>query len=494
MHLSLRPWLGLTTTLSLLAVGSASAQTLESAIRNLGSADTRSVQIAGSGNTFQFGQAPDPSLPWPRFELKRYTADIDYERAAARVQIQRIQAVEAGRLRPVPVEQRVDQYVAGPLAWNLPTASASAGGGAPAAVPQSAAARERAAEIWATPQGFLRAAAAHKARSKALKGGGREIRFKLDGRYRFVGHINSRHEVERVRTWIDNPVLGDTLVETRFSKYQTFEGRPFPTRIERIQGGHPVLDLQVSEVRFNAGAAISVPSEIANAVRAPLLVKADPLADGVFYLTGGSHHSVLIEQKDHLVIVEAPLDEERSLAVIAKAREIAPGKPIRYLVNTHAHFDHSGGLRTFVAEGATIVTPQANIPYYRQAWSAPRTLKPDLLAGKGRKPAFIGIDGKQVLSDGQRSIEVHSIVGSGHSDAFALVYLPAEKILVEGDAYTPTAASVPPPARPNPFSVNLHDNILRLGLNVERIAALHGPRVVTLADLRTAIGEPASAP
>lgn len=488
MSFPLRSALGASVVLSLLAGGAAQAQTLQSAVRALDAAGTRSIQLTGSGSWFQFGQAPDPSLPWPRFELSRYVADIDYEKASARVQISRIQALEPGRLRPAPVEQKVDQYVSGPVAWNLPTA-APAGGGAPVPQAQPAAVAERQAELWSTPQGFLRAALAHKAKSRPLKGGGSELSFSLDGRHRFVGQINARNEVEVVRTWVDNPVLGDTLVETRFSAYRDFGGIPFPGRIERSQGGHPVLDLQVNDVRVNGAAAPEVPPEVASATRQVPVVKVDKLADGVFYLTGGTHHSVLIEQSDHLVVVEAPLNEERSLAVIAKAKETVPGKPIKYLINTHAHFDHSGGLRTFVNEGAVIVTPKANVAYYRKAWSAPRSLSPDGLARSRKGAVFAEVDGKRVLSDGKRSIEVHSIVGSGHSDAFALVYLPGEKVLVEGDAFTPTAANVPAPARPNPYSVNLYENIRKLGLEVEQIAALHGPRVVTLADLRTAIGE-----
>ncbi|MFI3120628.1 MAG: MBL fold metallo-hydrolase, partial [Methylococcaceae bacterium] len=164
--------------------------------------------------------------------------------------------------------------------------------------------------------------------------------------------------------------------------------------------------------------------------------------------------------------------------------------PIKYLVNTHAHFDHAGGLRTFVDEGATIVTLQPNQFYYEKVWLAPHKINPDRLA-KSQKPAqFESFSGKHVLSDGKRNIEIHSIAGNGHNDAFVLVYLPNEKILVEADAYTPTAANVPPPASPNPYSVNLYRNIQELNLDVGQIAALHGPRVVTPADLRTAIGQP----
>ena len=139
-------------------------------------------------------------------------------------------------------------------------------------------------------------------------------------------------------------------------------------------------------------------------------------------------------------------------------------------------------------EGATIVTHQMNRPYYEQAWAAPRTLNPDRLAQSKKSAMFDTFTDKQVLTDGKRSIEIYPIAGSGHNDAFALVYLPAEKILVEADAYTPAAANAPPPAAPNPFSVNLNDNIQRLKLDVRQIAALHGPRLTTMADLRGAIG------
>lgn len=488
MRKAILPFIGVTAALSFVASAPVSARSLQAAAKAFDVAGVQSIQFAGTGRWFQFGQAPDPSLAWPRFDVSRYVADIDYTAASARVQITRSQTIEAGRLRPAPVEQRVDQYVSGPYAWNLPT-TAPAQGTVPAAVPQPAAVAERAAEIWATPQGFLKAALANHARATTRAGGSSEVSFALEGKYRFVGTLNARNQVERVRTWIDNPVLGDTLVETRFSDYRDFGGVRFPARIERSQGGHPVLELQVAEVRLNPAVSITVPQEVASAPAPVIKVLASPLAEGVYFLTGGTHHSVAIEQKDHIVVVEAPLNEERSLAVIAKVKETIPGKPIKYLINTHAHFDHAGGLRTFVDEGAIIVTPHANRAYFEKAWATPRKLSPDRLARSGKPARFETFSGKHVLSDGKRSIEIHPLTGSGHSDAFAFIYLPAEKILIEADAYTPTAAGVPAPASPNPYSVNLYDNIQKLKLDVEQIAALHGPRVVTLADLRTAIGQ-----
>jgi glyoxylase-like metal-dependent hydrolase (beta-lactamase superfamily II) len=248
------------------------------------------------------------------------------------------------------------------------------------------------------------------------------------------------------------------------------------------------LDLQVAEVKLNPRVDLPVPTEVTAAPPA-ITVTSNPLAPGVYYFTGGTHHSVVIEQRDHVVVVEAPLSEERSLAVIAKVRELIPAKPIKYLINTHVHFDHSGGLRTFVDAGAIIVTAKANQAYYEKAWAAPRSLAPDRLAQSKKVAKFETFSNQHTLSDGQRKIELHEISGSGHNDAFALVYLPAEKILVEADAYTPTAANVPPPAVANPYSVNLYENIVKRKLDVVQIAALHGPRVASLADLRAFIGQ-----
>jgi glyoxylase-like metal-dependent hydrolase (beta-lactamase superfamily II) len=412
--------------------------------------------------------------------VSSYSATINYETAAAHVQITRKQAIEAGRLRPAPVEQKADQYVNGALSWNI--------GGTPvAAQPQPAAVEERAAEIWTTPQGFLRAATANKAASKSIKGG-TEVSFNL-GKYRYVGTINKQDQVVNVQTWIDNPILGDTAYETTYSDYKAFNGVNFPTHIVRKLGGYPVLDLNVDSVSINAEAKISVPPEVSSAGAPKITVTSEQLAPGVFYLKGGTHHSVAIEQKDYVVLVEAPLNEARSEALIAKIKEIIPNKPITTLINTHQHFDHSGGLRTFVDEGATIVTHQLNKPYYEKAWAAPHTINPDRLAQSHKAAKFQTFTDSKILTDGRRVIEIHQITGSGHNDAFALVYLPGEKILIEADAFTPTAVGAPLPSPVNPYTVNLYDNIKRLNLDVQQIAALHGPRVTTLADIKEAIGQ-----
>jgi glyoxylase-like metal-dependent hydrolase (beta-lactamase superfamily II) len=465
------------------------AGTMQAATESLGVAELRSIEYSGTGKWFQFGQAASPTLPWPAFDVSSFTATINYETPAARVQMERIQVVEPNRQRPAPVTQRPVQAVSGSHAWNLtPPPGSAPGTPATTAQPQPAAVEERTMEIWTTPHGFLKAAAANNATSQAVEGGS-DVSFTVGGKYRYAGRINAQNQVERVQTWIDNPVLGDTPVELRYSDYRDFGGVMFPGRIVRTQGGYPVLELTVASVTANPALDLPVPENVRSFTPPPVNVEVEKLASGVYYVRGGSHHSVAIDQRDHIVVVEAPQDEARSLAVIAKVKETIPGKPIRYLVNSHVHFDHSGGVRTYVAEGATIVTHELNKPYYERAWAAPRTLNPDTLAKASKPATFETFTDKHVLTDGKRTIEVHHIAGNGHNDAFAMVYLPAEKILMEVDAWAPLAPNAPPPPAPSPFAINLYENIQKRKLDVRQIAALHGPRVATLAELRAAVGQ-----
>lgn len=475
-------------TVASLACSRTEPGTLQAATEALGVAELKSIEYAGGGKWFQFGQAANPALPWPAFDVKSFTATINYDTHAARVQMERIQVVEPNRQRPTPVPQRPVQVVSGTYAWNLVPAPGAAPGAAPASQPQPAAVEERTMEIWTTPHGFLKAAAANNATSQPAEGGS-DVSFTIGGKYRYTGRINAQNHVERVRTAIDNPVLGDTLVEITYSGYRDFQGVMFPGRIVRTQGGYPVLDVTVSSVTANPAVDLPVPESVRAFTPPPVNVDVEKLANGVYYFKGGSHHSLVIDQRDHIVVVEGPQDEARSLAVIAKVKETIPNKPIRYLVNTHVHFDHSGGLRTYVAEGATIVTHEMNRPYYEQAWQAPRTLNPDALAKASKPAVFETFRDKHVLTDGKRSIEVHLIAGNGHNDAFAMVYLPSEKILSMVDAWAPLPPNAPPPAAPSPFATNLYENIQRLKLDVRQIAALHGPGVATIADLRNAVGQ-----
>ena len=195
----------------------------------------------------------------------------------------------------------------------------------------------------------------------------------------------------------------------------------------------------------------------------------------------------LIEMSDHLVLVESPLYDARAAAVLAEARKLVPGKPIRFVINSHHHFDHAGGLRAAVAQGATILTSAAAKGPFERAFGNPNRISPDLLARSGRSANIIGVLGIYELSDDTRRIEVHEIDASIHAAGLLMVYLPKERILIEADAYTPQSAGMPPPTLPNANNLNLVQNIERLGLSVDLILPLHG-RMVPMRELYAAIG------
>jgi len=196
----------------------------------------------------------------------------------------------------------------------------------------------------------------------------------------------------------------------------------------------------------------------------------------VWFLGGGSHNSLAVEFRDFMAVVDGPLSEERSLAVIAEVQKLVPGKPIRYVVNTHHHFDHSGGLRTYVAEGATIITHQGNRAFYENVvfHPGPRTLQPDRLSLVPRAPVFETVNQKYVLSDGVRTMDVHLVQGLGHAQGMLVAHLPKEKILVNADLYSPPAQGAQPPTQPTAASIVLNNNIRRLNLDVAQHVPIHG--------------------
>src|SRR5208282_5946773 len=102
--------------------------------------------------------------------------------------------------------------------------------------------------------------------------------------------------------------------------------------------------------------------------------------------------------------------EEHSLRLAAKIKELVPSKPLKYVVNTHVHFDHSGGLRTFAAQGVTIVTQDLSKAYYEKVWANPHTIKPDEPAKAGKPAQFETFKDKTVLgADGPHKIEIYRL-------------------------------------------------------------------------------------
>jgi glyoxylase-like metal-dependent hydrolase (beta-lactamase superfamily II) len=349
------------------------------------------------------------------------------------------------------------------------------------------------------------------------------------------GYINDQGLVEKVETMIDTGMLGDTKWEATFSNYKDFGGVKFPTSIVQRQGGPRILEMAVTDVKVNQpvdltpparggrggpggpgaakgkgappefagdgkgkggpGAAKGGPGGFGGGRGAPAAVEAEDLGGGFWLITGG-YGAVVADFKDYIVVIEGPSGDMRADQIIGEAKRLVPGKAIKYVINTHAHFDHSQGLRDFVAQGATIITNQGNKGYFEKALATPHTLVPDNLQKMNPKPKikveYVG-DIKKI-TDGTHEIDLYKVMNSTHNSAMLMAYLPKQKVLIEADEFnvlnpTPTA----PVANPNQYQVNLLANIERLHLDVDRIIPVHLPnpatRKVSLQELKFSAGK-----
>jgi glyoxylase-like metal-dependent hydrolase (beta-lactamase superfamily II) len=436
---------------------------------------TKTFQFTANGQAFWVGQNINPAAPWPRYFVKSFTRVYDFTAGAMRDEMVRM-AAETTTVGPE--EQRIS-LVSGDYAWDVAGKETRA---------RSHEANAFAHEIVISPHGILRAAFANNANVTTKTIEGRQmtvISFTVQGKHKVVAYANDQNAIEKVESSYGHPVAGDMKVVTHYGPYRDFAGVKFPTKIIQYQDDLPSLNLTVTAVRANPPVNIEVPSNVRSQ---PVTVKSEKVGDGVWFIGGGSHNSVLVEMKDYLVVVEAPLGDLQSSAVMGEVKKLVANKPIKYLVNTHHHFDHSGGVRAFAAEGVTIVTHELSRPYYEKALANTWNLSPDRLAKSKKKPVFQTMGDNMVLTDGTRSVELYQIIRDPHHDGIIMAYLRKEKLLIQADAFSPRAVGAEPPKVPNPRSVNLEANVRRLNLDVDRIVPIHGI-IVPYGELLAAIGK-----
>ena len=454
----------------------------------MGTTSLESIQYSGTGSTNPTGQAYTSGGPWPRFTVTKYVMSVNYAVPVMRQELIRIDdqvptrgggagpfnpATGQGSIRPIPGDIIQNQTIDGRTEVG-------------------------AINIWLTPHGFLKGAAANAATAKSSTvDGKRVVSFVAFGKYTVTGTLSDRSLVERVETRMDVSFTGDTLFEGIYSEYRDFGGVKFPMHIVQRQGGYPTLELRVADVQPNSPAAREVRSNPPRGGGPPATPGAaaseaargepEKIADGVWFMTPGAEGSILVEFNDYLVLVEAPGNDAQTMATIADVKRMRPGKPIKYVVNTHHHADHAGGLRAYVAEGIPIITHDTHKRYYeQQIFRNPHTLNPDRLARAPRAPVIEAAGDKRVLTDGSMTMEIHLMRGQPHSEGLLMVYIPKEKLLIQADAFAPRPGAKPLPA-PSPYTVNLVDNIARLKLDVARVVHVHGG-ITPFADVLKAAG------
>jgi glyoxylase-like metal-dependent hydrolase (beta-lactamase superfamily II) len=287
---------------------------------------------------------------------------------------------------------------------------------------------------------------------------------------------------------------GDVTQEFIFRDYTAVGGVKIPMgRIVR-RGGEIVQDFKLSDVQINTHPAESaferpqgfedLPAN--NPTPTPIVVE---LAKDVYLVqdAANGYNVMFVAMNDHILVAEAPLNDGTSKRVMAKIKETIPNKPIKYIVTTHFHDDHSGGVRTYLGEGATLITTPGNKGYFEKMAQAVRTIAPDSLTLKPRQPVIETVQNmKRVFTDDAHTIEVYDIGPGPHTKEMLIVYLPKEKIVFQGDLLNLPQAGTTIITPGNETTAHFADRLKALGLAVEKIAAVHG-RTGTMDDLRVAI-------
>jgi len=491
------------------------APVLAAASAAIGEQSLRCVTFSGTGYSGPVGQTFENAVnvDWPRSELANYTRTINWDAGTSKETFDRKPGNNPaswkyglGWVGGTPTQRNVRQthIVNGRLAWHMD------GDGPPVAVPPEMAEIYQ-LDIWLTPHGFLKAARMPGANPRALwrweqLEKGRDgnvvspekvhvVGITVLGKYRVDATINSQNIITRIKTTVNENVLGDFNIEQESTDFVAAGTSKWPIAWHSHQGwddnwqfysqstGHNAYGGKFPAVQANVcGDPVPVPESVRQAPAPnPAQVTVEKMANGVYLLGGGPANSYMVEFRDFVAVFEAPLSEERSLAVIEQVARLAPDKPIRWLISSHPHFDHIGGLRTYNHIGATVVTHMLNLKLLNNdvlTYKA-RTVKPDILSlwpptevAEGYN--YEAIQENFVITDNSRILRVYYVQPLQHVAGMLMAYLPAERIAFEADLFdtheTPRAAQMP-------AMRSLLTQVQRMKLDVATVAPVHGKPV-----------------
>jgi glyoxylase-like metal-dependent hydrolase (beta-lactamase superfamily II) len=456
------------------------------ASKAIGADGVTSVTLWGQGANYNLGQNNNSGGPWPRTNLDEYRRTIDFSQPALRATAMTYASPPQGT---PAVQTAFNQVVGATAPW------------------------AQQLEIWVSPWGFVKGAAANNATAATQTVNGRRytvvtwnspVRSPGGLPYRVVGYINPQTNlVDRVDTWVENPIFGDLQVENHYSNWREgANGIKYPSTIEQRRAGWTTFDAQVLGAQGNPADLQALMAPPAQAARgggpgpggAPggqppaVTATSEKLADGVYRIAGG-YNALAVEFADHIVVFEiGPQNEARAMANLAEIRRVIPNKPVRYGIVSHHHFDHTSGLPAIVAEGITIVAHENNKAFFERALTAPRTLAPDAISRSGKKPVIEGMRDRRVFQDATRTLEILEIKGLPHADGMLIAYLPKEKIIAYADMYNAPPANAPANTNFHLATQVMLDNLKRLNVDYERVVSVHAPnpdRPITRAEMES---------
>jgi hypothetical protein len=300
------------------------------------------------------------------------------------------------------------------------------------------------------------------------------------------------HLPARVISMSDNANMGDVAIVTTFADYEDVSGVMLPRRLTTKMDKYLQLDLNVTRNRLDGDVAdLVVPASVQSspAPAAPaVVVTTEPVGKGIWWLAGsGNHRSIVFEFADHLVLYETPVNEARTKAVTDKARTLSD-KPLTTAIVSHHHFDHSGGLRTAVAEGLTIVTHRANEAFFKDLLARPHTIAPDALQRSPREAKFTFVDDRMTLKDSAMEVQLYHLLDNPREGTNLFAYVPGQRLLVQADLYDSTWLR-------HSWGENVLANMERRKLAIDRHVPVHGaiePFAQMVATIKAKPGTPST--
>ncbi len=470
-----------------LARPGSAAQVIADAVEAIGGRErilaVKTLTVEGYGKNPNIGQAMTPEAEPLFWMLPDYKRSIDLEHGRAELSFTRRPAFPA-----VFDNARQVQRLDGDVAYNPAGIAGGGRAGGPATPARLSAdvTRDRRVDMLQHPLTLLRAALEPGARVENLRRttAGRRVDIVTTQGDRLTLAVDGRNRPVSVTTAVSHPNLGDTTRVTTFDSYENLDGVRLPKRVVTTLDRWTEYEIGVMKNSLDVELDLEAPAATRNApaaVAAAPVVMSTALAPGIWFLTAGGVSNVLVEFTDHLTIVEAP-SEVRLQAVLAKAKELVPTKPVTQLILSHHHFDHSAGVRAAVAAGLTIVTHRSNEAWFREAARRTHTLVPDALARKPTPLKIVSVDDAYVMKDTFMEARLYHLVGSTHGDGIVAVYFPEQRIYAEPDVWNPGAQI-------NPHVRSLADDITRRQLRIERIVPLHGNQVQPYAEFEKIVAE-----
>jgi glyoxylase-like metal-dependent hydrolase (beta-lactamase superfamily II) len=494
---------------------------LAAAAKEIGEANFRCVTFSGTGYSGAVGQTFEHAvnIDWPRIDsMANYTRTINWENGTSKETFDRKPGLNPASWKyglgwvdgtPIQKNARQTHMTNGKYSWYMD------GDSAPVAVPPEDAERYQ-LDLWMNPPGFIKAARLPGANPKAFwrweqieKGRDGNV-VNLDkmhvvaitvlGKYRMDATINQQNQIQRIKTTVHENALGDFNIEHESTNQTTFGNVKWPLAWHSHQGwddnwqfassstGHNAYGGQFPKVVPNAcDDPVTIPESVKQA-QFPVTVTVEKMGNGIYMLGGGPANSYMVEFRDWVAVFEAPGNEERSLAVIEQIVKLAPNKPIRWLISSHPHFDHIGGIRTYNHIGATIIMNMKNLTFMNRDVLnyQVRTVKPDIMSlwpptevAEGYN--YEAIQENFVITDNSRILRVYYVQPLNHVAGMLMAYLPTERIAFQANLFD---THEPPPAAPTPAMRSFWNQVQRMKLDVETIAPVHGKPVPWSAFLK----------